>query len=55
MLAQAFENIQAVFKWSLNFSQRLDFLRKFKLIESNYQTLNLTLYAKLFPSLCRLL
>ena len=46
---------EAVFKWSLNYSQRLDLLRKFKLIESNYQTLNLILYAKLSLFLCRLL
>ena len=46
---------ETVFKWGSNYSQRLDFLRKFNLIESNYQTLNLILSAKLFLSLCRLL
>ena len=46
---------EIVFKWCSNYSQRLDFLRKFNLIESNYQTLNLILSAELFLSLCRLL
>ena len=46
---------KAALKCGSNYSQRLDFLRKFHLIVSNCWTLNLILFAKLFLSLCRLL